>query len=67
MKKPTNDKELEELLKSIGRTPEQIEGIKDFGKLAKALGGKEEEFNETVKALEIKYELKRSPAKHWRW
>lgn len=51
MKLPKNDKELEELLTSLGRTPELIEGIKDFGKLAKSFekrSSKKRRYNATV-------------------
>lgn len=57
MKHSRNDEELEELLKSLGRNEEQIEAIKDFGKLSKALDSSEQEFDETVKELEHKYNI----------
>ena len=34
---PKNDKELVQLLKNLGRNNQEIEAIKDFGKLADAL------------------------------
>ena len=39
---PKNDKELEQLLKNLGRNSQEIEAIKDFGKLADALGNPSE-------------------------
>lgn len=32
-----NDKQLDHLLRSLGRNPQQIEAIKDFGRLSKTL------------------------------
>ena len=56
MKLPKNDKELEELLESLGRNKEQIEGIKDFGKLVKAMNKDEKESDKIIKELNCKYE-----------
>lgn len=56
MKKPKNDQELKDLLKSIGRTDEQIDAITDFGKLSKALTDEpEEKFIKTVDKLKKKW------------
>jgi cell fate (sporulation/competence/biofilm development) regulator YmcA (YheA/YmcA/DUF963 family) len=54
MKLPENDKELEQLLRKLGRNTQQIEAIKDFGKLSKALDDSKE-FNKLVDKLKVKW------------
>lgn len=58
MKLPKNDKELDIMLKKLGRTPEQIESMKDFGKLVKALELPDKEFNEAINDLKNKHKIK---------
>lgn len=57
MKIPKTNKELDDLLKSLGRTPEQIEAMKDFSKLLKAFEKPDKEFYETIKNLKTKYKI----------
>jgi cell fate (sporulation/competence/biofilm development) regulator YmcA (YheA/YmcA/DUF963 family) len=57
MKPPKNDEELERLLRKLGRNTQQVEAIKDFGKLSKALDNPEE-INKVVDNLKNKYKVK---------
>jgi len=52
---PKNDEELEQLLRKLGRNTQQIEAIRDFGKLSKALNASPEELNKTLNTLKNKY------------
>ena len=54
---PENDEELEQLLRKLGRNTQQIEAIRDFGKLSKALDNPEE-INKVVDNLKNKYKVK---------
>ena len=52
----TNEEEARKILKKLGRSPELIEAIIDYSRLAKALqGGK---IDKIIKELEEKYEQK---------
>ena len=56
IKKPRNDEDLKRLLKSLGRTDEQIDGIMDFGRFSKAIIDEpEENFIETVNKMKQKW------------
>lgn len=57
MKMPKNEKELDNILMTLGRIPEQIEATKDFSKLLKAFGKPDKEFYEIVKNLKDKYKI----------
>lgn len=57
MKMPKNEKELDNMLMTLGRTPEQIEATKDFSKLLKAFEKPDKEFYEIVKNLKTKYKM----------
>ena len=56
MKKPKNDQEYRDLLKRLGRSDDFVDGIMDFGKLAKAMeGGLEEKFIKTANKMKKKW------------
>ena len=56
MKKPKNDQECKDLLKRLGRSDELVDGIMDFGKLAKAMDEEpEEKFIKIVNKMKKKW------------